>query len=82
MQYWEIIIIADDLASAFKIVFYSEFMAEEWKEGLISLIPKGDRVSEDIKACSITLLNSIYKVYVKALALRLQPLLPDIIHTS
>ena len=31
---------------------------------------------------AITLLNTIYKVYAQVLALHLQPLLPDIIHTS
>ena len=58
-------------------------MPEEWKEGLICLIPKGDGASEDIRAWRpIPLLNTVYKIYVKVLALRLQPLLPDIIHTS
>ena len=58
-------------------------MPEEWKEGLFCLIPKGDGASEDIRAWwPITLLNTIYKFYAKVLVLRLQPLLPDIIHTS
>ena len=58
-------------------------MQEEWKEGLICLIPKGDGVSEDIRAWRlITILNTVYKIYAKVLALRLQPLLSDIIHTS
>ena len=35
LQYWDII--ADDLTSAFQIIFYSGAMPEEWKEGLICL---------------------------------------------
>ena len=47
-------------------------MPEEWKEGLICLIPKGDGASEDIRAWRpITLLNTVYKIYAKVLALRL-----------
>ena len=81
LQYWDII--GDDLTSAFQIIFDSGAMPEEWKEGLICLIPKGDGASEDIRAWRpITLLNIVYKIYAKVLALRLQPLLPDIIHTS
>ena len=48
LQYGEIIV--DYLTSAFQIVFYSGFMLDESKEGLIYLIPKGDGVYEDIKA--------------------------------
>ena len=82
LKYWGIIV--DDLTSAFHIIFYSGAMPEEWKERLICLIPKGDGASEDIRAWwPITLLNTIYKIYaLKVLALCLQPLLPDIIHTS
>ena len=73
LQYWDII--ADDLTIAFQINFYFGAMLEEWKEGLICLILEGDGASEDIRAWRpIT--------YAKVLALRLQPLLPDIIHTS
>ena len=58
-------------------------MPEEWKERLICLILKGDGASEDIRAWRpITLVNTLYTIYVKELALCLQPLLPDIIHTS
>ena len=81
LQYWDII--ADDLTIAFQINFYFGAMLEEWKEGLICLITKGDEASKDIRACRpITLLNTVYKIYAKVLALRLQPLLSDIIHTS
>ena len=58
LQYWDII--ADDLTSAFQIIFYSGAMPEEWKEGLICLIPKGDGASEDIRAWRpIPLLNTV-----------------------
>ena len=57
-------------------------MPEEWKAWLICLIPKWDGASEDIRAwLPITLLNTVYKIYAKVLALCLQPLLFDIIHT-
>ena len=48
LQYWDII--ADDLTIAFQIIFYFGAMLEEWNEGLICLIPKGDGASEDIRA--------------------------------
>ena len=57
-------------------------MLDEWKEGLICLIAKGDEVVEDTKGWRlIPLLNTIYKIFVKVLALCLPPLLLDIIHT-
>ena len=58
-------------------------MPQMWKEGLICLIPKGDVVTDEVKGWRpITLLNTIYKMYVKLLMLRLQPFLPDIVHES
>ena len=81
LQYWDII--ADDLTSAFQIIFYSGAMPEEWKEGLICLIPKGDEALEDIRAWQpITLLNTLYKFMLRYWHCILQPLLLDIIHTS
>ena len=50
-------------------------------EGLINLIPKEGGDSEEIWQWRlITILNSGYKVLAKALSLRLQPFLQELIH--
>ena len=58
-------------------------MPAEWNEGMIYLIPKLEGVVDDIKKWRpITLLNTVYKVYAKLLATRLQPFLPHIVHKT
>ena len=57
-------------------------MPEEWSEGLIYLIPKGEGPLEEIqKWRPITILNTVYKILAKAISMRLQ-LLPHCIHGS
>ena len=47
-------------------------MPQKWNEGLIWLILKGDVVMDEVKGWwPITLLNTIYKIYAKLLALKL-----------
>ena len=50
---------------------------------MIYLIPKLEGVVADIRKWRpITILNTIYKLYAKLLALRLHPFLTDIIHNT
>ena len=47
------------------------------------MVPKTEGVVDDIKKWRlITSLNTIYKVYAKLLAIRLQPFLPHIVHKN
>jgi hypothetical protein len=49
-------------------------------KGLIALLPK-DANHEDLSNWRlIMLLNASYKIYAKAMQLRLQSLIPDVIH--
>ena len=53
------------------------------KRDIISLTPKKDRDTRYIKKWrSLTLLNTDYKIFAKALALRIKPLLPKLIHKN
>ena len=49
-------------------------MTYQWNAGLIFFIPKLEGVVVDIKKWwPITILNTIYKIYAKVLALCMQP---------
>jgi len=53
------------------------------KRGIISLIPKKDKDKKYLKNWrSISLLNNDYKIVTKALALRLEKVLPTIISSN
>ena len=81
LTYWDLIV--DDVLATFQEIFNTCIMPQIWKEGLICLIPKGDVVTDEVKGWRpLTLLNTIYKIYAKSLASRLQPFLPDIVHAS
>ena len=81
LEYWDDI--ADAFTAALQEVFHLGRMPIEWNEGMIYLIPKVEGVVDDIKKWRpITILNTIYKVYAKLLAIRLQPFLPHIIHKN
>ena len=80
-NYWEFI--GTDITAAFQEVFDTGFMPSKWTEGMIYLIPKMEGVVADIRKWRpITILNTIYKMYAKLLAMRLQPFLSDIIHNT
>ena len=50
---------------------------------MVYLIPKLEGVVADIRKWRpITILNTIYKIYAKLLAIRLQPFLTHIIHNT
>ena len=81
LEYWDDI--ADVFTASLQEVFKLGRMPAEWNEGMIYLIPKLEGVVDDIKRWRpITLLNTVYKVYAKLLATRLQPFLPHIVHKT
>ena len=81
LEYWDDI--ADVFTSSLQEVFKLGRMPAEWNEGMVYLIPKLEGVVDDIKKWRpITLLNTVYKVYAKLLATRLQPFLPHIVHKT
>ena len=56
-------------------------MPQSFGAGLIFLIPKGEGVLDDIRKWRpITILNTVYKILAKAISLRIQPLLGELIH--
>ena len=58
-------------------------MPQEWKEGLIYMIPKTSGQLEELSQWRpITLLNVIYKILAKTIARRLQPYLSELIHDT
>ncbi len=80
-EYWELL--KTDLCQAFQETLDIGSMPTEVGEGLIFLIPKGDGPSKDIRKWRpITILNTIYKILAKMMSLRVQPLLPHLIHAS
>ena len=73
----------DALCAPFQEIMDTGIMPEEWNDGLISLIPKGEGPSnENQKWLPITILNTVYKLVAKVISLRLQPLLSQRIHGS
>ena len=81
LNYWEYI--GEDLTKAYQRIFDTGYMPRSMAVGLIYLIPKGEGISDDIRKWRpITLLNTIYKVFAKTLALRVQPFLHDLIHIT
>ena len=68
LEYWDDIV--DAFTTALQEVFHLGRMPIEWNEGMIYLIPKVEGVVDDIKKWRpITILNTIYKVYAKLLAI-------------
>ena len=59
---------------------YTGEMSIEQKRGVISLIPKKDKDIRELKNWrALTLLNTDYKIFAKAVATKLQSVLSDII---
>ena len=81
IKYWELIKI--ELCEAFQLAFDLGYLLDTWKAGHIFLIPKGEQALEDIcKWRPITILNTVYKIFMKTINLRLQPWLSQLIHSS
>jgi exonuclease III len=69
------------LIKCFRTVYEKEELSIDQKTGIISLIPKAEKDPLQIKNWRpITILNVDYKILTKALAFRLKPVLPKIIH--
>ena len=81
IKYWDLI--GDRLTKAYQKILDSGYMPQEWKEGLIYMIPKSSGQLEELQHWRpITLLNVIYKILAKNIARRLQPYLSELIHDS
>ena len=81
IQYWDLI--GDGLTKAYQQILDSGNMPQEWKEGLIYMIPKTSGQLEELSQWRpITLLNVIYKILAKTIARRLQPYLSELIHDT
>ena len=56
-------------------------MPMEWTKGRIYMIPKSDAQCNEVsKWQPTTLLNDVYEIVAKTIAIRLRSLLPSIIH--
>jgi hypothetical protein len=81
LEYWDML--KDPLCLAFQSIFETGVMPSKLGEGLIFLIPKLEGPSDDIKKWRpITILSTTYKILAKAISLRLQPMLSQLIHVS
>ena len=70
-QYWDVV--GDRLRILCNHVLESGRMPQAMATGLIYMIPKGNNQAVEIeKWRPITLLNTIYKIYVKVLSMRIQ----------
>ena len=79
LQYWDML--GEDLCRCMQYIVDHGRMPQSFGAGLIFLIPKGEGVSEDIRKWRpITILNTVYKILAKAISLRIQPLLGELIH--
>ena len=81
LRYWEVL--GPDLGRGYQHILDNGTMPQRFSEGLLFLIPKGEGVTDDIRQWRpITILNTVYKVLAKALSLRIQPFLGDLIHAT
>ena len=65
------------------LIFSSSSMLAQWTEGIIYMIPKSDAQCDEVaKWRPITLLNDVYKIVEKTIALTLRSVLPSIIHDT
>ena len=62
--------------------FRTESLNSPQKEGLITLLPKGDKPRQFLKWKPITLLNVSYKIASGCIANRIKRVLPNIIHSD
>ena len=69
------------MVDSFNYAFQTGNLSISQRLGIISLIPKKDKNLEFLKNWRpITLLNTDYKIATKAIAMRLEKVLPKIIH--
>ena len=79
-NYWEVI--EQQLCGAFQEILDTGQLPLEFGEGLIYLIPKAQGPTDEIKKWRPIILTIVYKILAKVLTARIEPLLPQIIHTS
>ena len=80
-RYWETV--KYQVREGFQGIVTSGILPQRFGEGLIFLIPKGGGQPDEIqKWRPITILNTIYKLLAKTISLRLQPMLPQLLHVS
>jgi exonuclease III len=78
-SFWPLL--KDHFYACLKDVIARGELSADQRTGIITLIPKGDKDIRYVKNWRpISLLNVDYKIIAKALANRLKPILPDIIH--
>ena len=81
IRHWETL--EEGLRLAFQEIMERGTILELLSEGLIFLIPKDGGNLDKLRHWRlITILNSAYKILVKALSLRLQPMLETLIHPT
>lgn len=75
--FWEII--SKDVVADTKEFFTSGSLLKELNSSFIVLVPKKPSASSFDELCPISLCNSVYNIFSKVLAVRLQRILPLII---
>ena len=81
IECWDMI--GNVLTSTYQQILDHDYMPQQWTEGLIYLIPKGDDPLHGIRKWRpMTLLNVVYKILAKRITRRVQPFLPQLIHDS
>ena len=79
--YWDVV--WDKLCRVCNTILQSGVMPMSMALGLIYVIPKGNIQSVELGMWRpITLLNTVYKIYANVLSLRIQNILPKLIHSS
>ena len=80
-EYWDFV--GDRFKDVCNHIFGFGIMAQDMAIGLIYMIPKGTSQSVEVGNWRpVTLLNTIYKFYAKAMSLRKQRMLPTLVHHS
>ena len=81
LNYWDFL--GPLLTRAINLIFSMGNMPAEWIEGIIYMIPKSDAQCDEVsKWRPITLLNVVYKIVAKTIAVRLQAVLTSIIRDT
>ena len=77
--FWDLL--GSFMVSSFNFAFRNGTLSFSQRQGIISLIPKKKKNTEYLKNWRpVSLLNVDYKIATKTIALRLEKILPNIIH--
>ena len=81
LDYWDFL--GPLLTRVVNLIFAGGNMLAEWTKGIIYMIPKSDDQCDEVsKWRPITLLNVMYKIVAKTIAIRLGVVLSSIIHDT